>query len=300
MKRLGLFKYLLCVCVCTLPLLGQAEAPAQTGRVEVVASFSILADMASQIGDERVSVHSLIPVEGHIHGYSPKPSDAKRLKAASVLVVNGFGLDDWVLNLAKSAQFKGTMVRATQDVSSLSRQSNAGPDPHAWQDVKNARIYAKNIAAGLIAADPQGQTFYQAKLEEFDRSLLALDEQMQAAFSSIAPAQRRFVSSHDAFFYFGAAYGVAFIPIAGVSEHAEPSAGQMGALIKQVRDEGASAIFLEHQANAALAKRLQKETGVRIGGTLYADSLSPAKGPAPTYIKMMQANMQVILDALKP
>ncbi len=300
MKNFKSFKCWIGACLLALPLLGYAQAPLQAGPVDVVASFSILADMASQIGGERVRVHSLVPVEGHIHGYSPKPSDAKRLKEARVLVVNGFGLDDWALNMAKSAQFKGVMVRATQEVSALSRQSGMGQDPHAWQDVKNARIYAKNIAAGLMKADPQGQAFYQSRLEAFDRDLVALDEQIHAAFSSIAPDQRRFVSSHDAFFYFGAAYGVTFIPITGISEHAEPSAGQIGALIKQVRDEGARAIFLEYQALAALSKRLQQETGVRIGGTLYADSLSPAQGSAPTYIKMMQTNMQVILDALKP
>jgi zinc/manganese transport system substrate-binding protein len=179
------------------------------------------------------------------------------------------------------------------------RPGQPAPDPHCWQDLALGRRYVANIAAGLSAADPEGATHYAARAGAYDARLAALDAEVRAAIATVPEARRIVVTSHDAFGYFGAAYGVRFLAPAGVSTTAEPSAQQVARLIRLIREQNVTALFMENMANPANLRRIAAETGVAIGGRLYADSLSPPDGPAPTYEAMFRHNLALLVPAMR-
>ena len=286
-------------------------APAQAA-LPVVASFSILADIVGQVGGPRVAVSALAPVGTDLHHFQPRPSEARAVGAARVFVINGLGLEGWAERLAGSAGFAGKGVVASKGVRVLAgghahghghghAHSHGGgkePDPHCWQDVANMRIYAANIRDGLAAADPANAQDYAARASALIARLDALDAEIRAMLAPIPRAQRRVVTTHEAFRYYADAYGVDFLAPRGISSEAEPSARAFADLIAQIKRERIRALFLEHGMAPRLLEQLSRETGVRVGGTLYADSLSPPGGPAGTYEAMMRHNTRTIAAAL--
>lgn len=291
-----------------LPM-GALPAGAQAA-MPVVASFSILADITREVGGPRVAVTSLAPVGTDLHHFQPRPSEARDVGQARVFVINGLGLEGWAERLAGSAGFKGTGVVASKGVKALQEphghahhghshgKANAA-DPHCWQDVANVRVYATNIRDGLTTADPAGAAGYAQRTDAYLKRLDALDAEIKAMLAPIPRAQRRVVTTHEAFNYYADAYDVDFLAASGISSDAEPSARAFAALIEQIRKEGVRALFLEHGMSPRLMAQLTKETGVRIGGTLYADTLSPAGGPAATYVDLMRSNTRAIVAVLK-
>lgn len=173
------------------------------------------------------------------------------------------------------------------------------PDPHAWQSVCNAETYVANIRDGLIAADPAGRAIYEANATAYLDELARLDAGIRQAVAAIAPDRRKVITTHDAFEYFAADYGIAFIAAQGVSSETEPSARDVARIIRAVRAEHIPALFFESAVDPRLVRRIAAETAARIGGTLYADTLSDAAGPAATYIDMMRYNIRSIAEALR-
>lgn len=171
-------------------------------------------------------------------------------------------------------------------------------DPHAWQSVRNARVYVTNIAKAFCAADAAGCSSYQANAKSYDEKLQALETELKAAVAQIPASQRTVITSHDAFGYLGSAYGLQFLAPQGLSTGSEASAAGVAALIQQIKKQKASAIFLENVSNPRLIQQIASETGMKIGGKLYSDALSPADGPAATYIDMMRHNVSTIRDAV--
>lgn len=286
---------------------------APTARAEplaVTTSFSVLADFIRAVGGERVVVRSLVGPDEDAHAFQPRPSDARGIGASALVVANGLGFDDWIVRLARSGGYRGPLVVASTGVRTLAMPDSHGDghdhdhaggiDPHAWQDVANARRYVANIAAALAAADPDGAAYYEANAERYRGELTALDAEIRAAFAAIPAARRKVVSSHDAFAYFGRAYGIRFLAPVGVSNNAEPTAQGVARLIRQVRAEQVPAVFIENVADPRLLERIRAESGARIGGTLYSDALSAASGAAPTYVAMMRHNLQTIRAAIAP
>lgn len=272
--------------------------------LEVVASFSILGDLVSQVGGDRVAVTTLVGADADAHNYQPRPSDARRLGAAELIVANGLGFDAWVERLARSAGYQGKLLVASTGIEPLANvpthghgHDDDGPavDPHAWQDVRNVVRYVANIAEALGEADPASATIYRANAARFSAELEALDQTMRSAFATIPSEQRRVVTSHDAFGYFGHAYGIRFLAAVGVSNQAEPSASGIARLIRQLRRENVPAVFVESISDPRLVGRIRKESGARVGGTLYSDALSAPDGPAPTYIEMMEHNLRTLM-----
>lgn len=275
----------------------------------VVASFSILGDLTQQIGGDRVQVHTLVGPGADAHVYQPTPADAKVLSRARLVVVNGLGFEGWIDRLIKSSGYRGKRVVASQGVNAI-RQPQAhsgkheahdhagGLDPHAWQDLANARRYVANITAALVDADPAGKTVYQANAARLDKEIAALDGEIRSTFSALPADRRKVVTSHDAFAYFGRAYGIRFIAPVGISTDAEPSAGDVGAIIRQIRSEKIKAMFVENIADPRLLERISRESGARVGGTLYSDSLSAAGTPADSYLGMMRQNAKTLAAAL--
>jgi zinc/manganese transport system substrate-binding protein len=269
--------------------------------LKVVTTFSILGDLVRNVGGDRVSVTTLVGPDGDTHTYTPTPEDAKHVAEAKLVVINGLGLEGWLPRLVSAAGGRATIVTASHGIAVRRRtpgDSVSATDPHAWQAVPNAKIYAANIRDALVAADPAGASVYAANAGAYLARLDALDREVRAAVSTVPEGRRRVISSHDAFGYFAAAYGVAFIAPQGVSTESEVSARDLAAVIRQIKTERIPAIFLENMIDPRLIRRIAAETGARIGGTLYSDSLTNEKGDAPTYIDMVRHNIRALTSAL--
>lgn len=293
-------------------LTGRSHAQEAKAKLSVMASFSIIADLVRQVGGERVDVTSFVGPDGDAHVYQPSAADAKRLASAKLVVVNGLGFEGWIDRLIKASGTKAPVTIASRGVNPLKLDGDdhghgsakpaaaAGPpaDPHAWQNVANASIYVANIRDALVAADPDGAATYAANAAAYTGRLTALDADVRAASARIPADRKRIITSHDAFGYFAAAYGLTFIAPQGVSTEAEASAKDVARIIRQIRAEKIPAVFLENVSDPRLIDRITRETGAKIGGRLYSDALSAPDGPAGTYIDMMRNNIRELSAAL--
>lgn len=289
MRRFRLFLAALALAVTAAPACAQ-------DRLNVVASFSIIADFVRNVGGDRISVTTLVGPNGDVHVYTPPPSDARKIADARLLVINGLGLEGWLPRLLQSSGSKAAIVVAAEGITPLKLGSEA--DPHAWQSVENAKVYVTNIRDALVAADPADADYFRQGCDSYLAKLDALDREVRAAVDKIPPERRKVISTHDAFGYFAKAYGVAFIAPLGVSTESEPSARDIARIIAQIRADKIPAVFLENISDDRLMRRISEETGAKIGGTLYSDSLTGENGPAPTYIAMVSHNIRALTRAL--
>ena len=277
-------------------------AAAAQDKLPVVATFSILGDIVAEVGGDRVSVTTLVGPDGDAHVYEPTPADAQALSEAAVLFTNGLGFEGWIDRLIESSEYKGLIVVASTGVTprSFEEGEEAGvTDPHAWQSLANGRLYVGNVTAGLIAADPAGADVYTANSTAYLAELDAVEAELIAAIAALPEANRVIVTSHDAFGYFGQTYGMRFLAPEGISTEAEASATDVAKLITQIKAENIPAVFMENITNSRLLEQITSETSAKIGGTLFSDALSPADGPASTYLDMMRHNIATLTAALK-
>jgi len=294
MDRRALFA----LAAASLPLAARAQP-----RPVAVASFSILGDMLRDLAGERMEIRVIAGPDVDAHHFQTRPSHAEAVRGARMVLHNGAGFQNWFNRLISSTGFAGVNVMATQGIT-LRRaapqpgHNHGSQDPHAWQDVRLAIAYLRNIEGGLIRADAAGEAEYRARTTAAVARLEALEDWVRAEIAKVPEARRIVVTSHDAFAYFGAAYGVRFRAPQGVATRAEPSAQQVAALIRQIRAENITAVFIENMANPATLRRLAEEAGGRIRGRLYADALSPADGPAATYEAMMRHNTALMVAAM--
>lgn len=270
--------------------------PAPAAPMPVVATFSILADLVRQVGGERVLVASLVGPERDAHGFEPSPADAARIAAARLVVANGLGLEGWIDRLAKTAGGRAGIVTASRGVAPIA--AAGGGDPHAFQDVANAKLYVANIRDALAAADPAGAEVFAANGARYLAELDRLEAEIRAGIGRIPAARRRVITSHDAFAYFAAAYGLGFVAPRRVANQADISARDVAGIVRQVRAEKIPAVFLENVSDARLMDRIARESGARIGGRLYADALSEPDGPAASYAALMRHNLRTLSAAL--
>ena len=285
------------------------SALAQAAPLPVVASFSILGDMVKQVGGALVSVRTIAGPDVDAHSFQPRPSDAEAVRMAKLVVRNGLGFDDWLDRLTRSAGYGGQVVTASQGITPRTLEEkghdhrhdhdHGAQDPHAWQDLRNGQAYVRNIAAALAQADAANAALYTAQAEAYLSRLTDLDGWVRQQVGSVPEGRRVVVTSHDAFGYFGAAYGVEFLAPQGVSTESEPSAAQVARLIRLLKQRGISAVFMENMANPATLRRLADEAKVTVRGRLYADALSSANGPAATYEAMFRHNVGLLVPAMK-
>ncbi len=284
-----------------------ASATAAEPALRAVASFSILGDLVRQVGGDRVEVEVLVGPGSDAHVYSPKPAQARQVGQAQLVFSNGMGFDGWMARLLKSAGFKGRHVVASEGVRPLKSAADhdghghghSAADPHAWQDVARVQAYVANIAKGLCAADAQGCETYRRNAESYGQQLKALDQEIRQAWAGIPAPQRLVISSHDAFGYYAAAYGVRFLAPQGVSTDSGASAQGVARLIRQIRQEKAQALFVESIAEPRLIEQIARETGLKASTTgLYSDSLAPS-GEASSYLGMMRHNTQALTAAVQ-
>ena len=294
------------VIACALAL-GLAPAMAQE-KLPVVASFSIVGDLVQQIGGNRVNVTTIVGPDADAHGYQPKPGDAKAVATARILFVNGLGFDNWMQRLQKSSGSKAQLVVVSTGIVPLKEQGkghghghdHGSVDPHAWHDVANLKRYATTIRDALVAADPAGKADYDARLAVYETALTALDTEIKTAVAAIPADRRKIVTAHDAFGYFGRAYGIAFLAPQGVSTETQPSAQDIARIIRFIRETKAPAVFIETISDPRQMERIAQESGAKIGGKLYSDALSPPNGPAGTTIDMIRTNIRELNKALAP
>jgi zinc/manganese transport system substrate-binding protein len=289
--------------VAAAALLVAAPLRAQERRLKVIASFSILGDFVRNVGGDRVEVRDLVGPNGNAHVFEPSPADAKAVADAKLVFVNGLGFEGWLDRLVKASGTKATIVVASDGIKpregAADHDHDHGKvDPHAWQSVANAKVYVADIRDALIAADPAGKAVYEANAAAYLAKLDALDQEVRAVIARIPPERRRLITSHNAFGYFGDAYGVNFIAPQGVSTEAESSARDVAAIITQIRKQKAAAVFLENVTDPRLIKQIAAETGAKIGGTLYSDALTDAKGDATSYIELIRHNLKELAGAL--
>lgn len=298
-KRNVITSMILAGAVFATPVFAQAQKP-----FNIVASFSILADMAREIAGDRAIVTALVGPDADAHVYAPTPNDAKALKNADLILINGLGFEGFMPRLIASSGTKARVIIASTGVKPLASGDGHGHDhgrldPHAWQSVSAAKLYAATIRDGLIAADAANASLYQSRAEAYINALGALDADLKAAFSAIPPEKRIIVTNHDALGYFARDYGFRLESVQGLSTESEPSAKDIARVIRLVREKKARAVFIETFADPRIGAELAKQTGAKLGGTLYSDALSDEKGPAATYISMMRNTMTVLLEALK-
>ncbi len=287
--------------------------------LRVVASFSVLGDMVKEIGGEHVSLTTIVGPNADAHAFEPTPQDAKALAQAQVLVINGLDFEAWLPRLINAAGFEGVQVLASEGIEvrqlddgdhahggaiphgvGKSHDGHPDVDPHAWQRLDNGMIYARNIAEGLARADPRRRSYYLGRAHAYIGKMKTLDTEIKQAIAAIPAERRKVITSHDAFGYFAQAYGIQFIPVAGLSSQAEPSAKEVAAIIDRAKKEGVAGVFVENTTNSKLVTQIAKESGIKIGSTLYSDALSNVDRPAATYLGMFSWNAGQLIYVLKP
>jgi zinc/manganese transport system substrate-binding protein len=270
--------------------------PSAADKLKIVASFSILGDIAARIAGDRVELKILVGPGGDAHVFEPTPADARSVAQARIFLINGLNYEPWAERLLTSTKSRATLVVATTGIDPLTFRT--GADPHAWQDVRNAMVYAENITRTLVAADKPNAVVYKANAVAYIDELRKLDAEIRACFAAIPAVRRRVITTHDAFAYFGRAYAVEFIAPLGTSTEEQVSAKEVAVLISQIKREKITAAFVENVSDPRLIRQIAHETGVRLGGTLYSDALSAKDGAAPTYIALMRHNAKLLTDAM--
>ncbi|UUX50835.1 metal ABC transporter substrate-binding protein [Nisaea acidiphila] len=316
-RRTILFTSLVAAGVALAPMVKAAEQPKK-----VVASFSILGDIVKNIGGDRIELTTLVGPNGDAHVYQPTPKDARSVSDADLVVVNGLGFEGWLNRLVEAAEYQGPIAVATAGLTALKsteehdeaaasddgqKEKHASDredahhgdlDPHAWQSIANARVYVRNVLKALTEMDPHGAAVYDSNAKSFLAELDTVDTGIRNAVASLPAERRKVVTSHDAFGYFAHEYGIRFLAPVGMSTESEASAGDVAALIRQIKEEQIPAVFVENIADGRLLDQIARETGAIIGGTLFSDALSGPDGPAGTYVKMMRHNSRTLAAAL--
>jgi zinc/manganese transport system substrate-binding protein len=285
---------------------------AQAEPLKVVASFTIVGDLAKQVGGDHVTVTTLVGPNGDAHVFQPTPKDAKSLKDADMIIINGLGFEGWMGRLIEASDTKAPVVTAsagltkpltlkdTEDKSHDHDHHHHGSiDPHAWQSITHGRMYVKTITDALQKADPTNAKTYGERAAKLDAELAALDAWVKTEIATVPPEKRRVITTHDAFGYFADAYQVTFLAPTGFSTDDEPSAKEMKHLIQQIQSGKTRALFLESMGNPNIIKQLAAETGAVVGPALYTDALSTEGGPAATYQAMMRYNVTALVNAMK-
>ncbi len=283
-----------------------SAASAQAQPMPVVASFSILGDVVSQVGGDRVAVQVLVGPGSDAHVLQPTPAQARQVAQARVVVAHGMGFEGWMPRLLRAAGFKGRELRVAEGLKPLKAAAGSDRhghahdvDPHSWQDVASVLHWVPRIAAALCEADAAGCDTYRARADTYATRLRALDAEIRAQWAPLPPAERKLITSHDAFGWYAAAYGVRFLSPQGLSTEAEASARGVAQLVRQIRAEGIRALFVETIADPRLIEQIGRETGLKPAGRLYSDSLSPPGGPAASYEALMRHNTRLMVDALR-
>ena len=295
------FMSLLAVVAIAAGCTTSAGAGDSTGKIQVVTTTTVLADIVSNVGGDLVSATSLVPKNADVHTFEPKPSDVRTVASAKLLLMNGLGLDDWLTKMIGNAAAEGTpLVRLgvnLPDVQLLSGETAATENPHLWMDVKYAELYVDRIATALKEVDPAHASTYTANAAAYEQRLETLDAWVRAQIETIPVANRKLVTFHDAFPYYAREYGITIVGVAVGSPGQDPSAGYTAQLISQIEASGVKAIFSEAQFPAKLVDQLASEAGCTVVANLYDDALGDP--PITSYEELIRWDTDQLVTALR-
>ena len=289
-----MLKYLI-ISFCLILNIAQAQE-----KLNIVASASMISDMAEQIIGPLHDVQMIVPIGGDPHLHEPTPSNARMVASADLVLINGLTFEGWITELIDNSGTSASIITVTKGTQPLTSQTyKNSADPHAWMDVSNALVYVDNIAQAMIQLDPENATSYEERLANYKAELTALDKEIETTIQSIPEQQRILITSHDAFQYYGKKYGIRLEAIIGISTEAQAQTADIKRVNKVIREQGVPAIFIESTINPKMMQQLAQDNKISIGGKLYADSLGDKDSPASTYVDMMRYNTETIAAALK-
>ena len=285
-------------------LLGGSTAGAEE-RIKVVATFSVIGDMVTNVAGDKVDLVTLVGPAGDTELFKPSLADGKNVAEAKIVFMNDLNdeFEPWLEPLLKQVKFSGTKIivsRGAKTYTSLEERaprSKSGEeeiDQHAWLDPKNGVIYVRNITAALAKSDPANAAEYRARADAYIKELQALGTWAKAEIAVLPAAKRRVLASHDSLQYLAKAYGITLLSINGWTNNSEPSAAELARLTQQIRQEGIHALFLDSITDPRAMQQVAKETGALIGGTLYGDALSKPGEDADTYLKMLRHDVTTL------
>lgn len=280
-------------------------SPADAGKINVVCTTTMITDLARKIAGDLATIQGIMKEGEDPHVYDVRPRDAQMIAKADVVLTNGLHLEATLGHVIEH-NASGALVKPLAEspkIKTLGSTTMAGaPDPHCWMNVQYFMVYLEGALEALVQADPDNAEAYRANAAAYRSKLEKLDAWVEQQIGSIPRKQRVMVTSHDAFEYLGARYGIDVLAVIGISTEQQPRPQDVVALENSVRDRGVRALFIETSVTATLndiVKKVAAKTGARIGGTLYSDSLGEEGTEVGTYLGMMKHNISTIADALK-
>ncbi len=291
--------YVLFICIVFCPQISSTFSPETKRELNIVASFSLLENWINVLTRNIptdiviISIKSLVPIKSDPHVYQLTPMDAKAIEKADLIVTIGLSFECWMnQRTASTSVFTAT--------TGIKTRLAPAPDPHVWHDVQKVRQILKNLANVLCDKIPEAAKHIQENAKSYDAELVKLDSWVRKEISTVSAEKRKIITTHDAFYYYGKAYGVNFYAPVGLSTEAEADSKTVALLINQIKAEKIKAIFFENLAKRAIIKQIADETGVQISedAVLYADSISEEGGVASDYIAMMKHNTTLMVKAL--
>ncbi len=265
----------------------------------VVCTASIFADMAEVIGGNLIEVVSIVPLGGDPHTYEPTPEAAELVTNADLILRNGLTFEGWLNELIRYSGTAAPVTLITKGIEPLGSISYAGSsDPHAWMAASNGLIYAQNIYQALASTFPEYQQEFSFNYKLYREQIADLDTWIRDTVRMIPTEHRVLITSHDAFQYFGEAYGLRLEAILGTSTDADAQTSDVARVIALITEQNVPAVFIESTVNPKLIRQIADDTGARIGGSLYSDSLGDELSPAPTYLEMLRYNTRTIVRGL--
>ncbi len=272
---------------------------AQTTKPTVLASASMWADMAKELGGDHINVDLIVPRGSDPHMYEPTPGDAKKVSDADLILINGLTFEGWINDLIANSGTEAETITITQYVTPISSDVyKAATDPHAWMDVRNGIKYCQSIHEAFVKLLPNKKEELKTLYDAYIKELEQLHGYINMSIASIPESQRVLITSHDAFKYFGDAYGVKLEAIQGISTEAEAQFSDMERVTDAIKKYKVPAIFIESTINPKMLKQIAEDNGVTIGGELFADSLGDENASSGTYIGMLKYNTDTIVRAM--
>ncbi len=283
---------LVCLALAGIVAVACSTQGAVSAKPLVLTSTTLFADMAKNVGGDRVRVASIVPAGAHVEEYEPKPEDSRRVSEASLFFVNGLDLDTWVNRLLRDKKAAAPIVTLSDGLPTIEH------NPHLWFDLSLGRQYVEKMRDALIALDPDGKDAYAENARRYDAELVKADDEVRARIATIPADRRKLVSSHDAFPYFAKAYGLEVVGFAQVEPGKDPTPAELADLVQKIRTAHVPAIFSETGVSPQIAQTIARETGVTtIVTDLPTDSV--VAPPADTYAGVVRTVAQKIADALR-
>ena len=275
------------------------HAQSEGERPLVVSTASIFADMAEVIAGDVVEVKSIVPLGGDPHTFEATPEAAALVTSADLILRNGLTFEGWLNELIQNSGTPAQVVLITKGIEPLGSMSYAGSeDPHAWMNAGNGLVYAEHIYRALSLTFPEYADQFDFNYRIYRQQIQDVDAWIRDTVQVIPQEQRILITSHDAFQYYGQAYGLRLEAILGTSTDADAQTSDVARVIKLIAENRVPAVFIESTVNPKLIRQIAQDTGARIGGSLFSDSLGDKESPAATYLEMLRYNTRTIVNGL--